>query len=54
MCVPASPRLASPANQGYASGEPKKRANPVFIVGMLGMLGLVGTTIRMAVGLLRG
>jgi hypothetical protein len=38
--------------QGYASGEPAKRANPLYIVGMVGMLGLVGTTIKVAVDLL--
>lgn len=39
--------------QGYASGDPAKRINPLHLAGMLSMLGLVGTTIKVAVDLLR-
>jgi hypothetical protein len=38
--------------QGYASGDPKKRGNPIYFGGMLGMLGLLGTTIKVAVDLI--
>jgi hypothetical protein len=39
--------------QGYSSGEPTKRINPLHIAGMLGMLGLVGTTIKVAADLIQ-
>jgi hypothetical protein len=38
--------------QGYSSGDPAKRANPLHLAGMLAVLGLVGTTIKVAVDLL--
>lgn len=38
--------------QGYACGDPKKRGNPIYFAGMLGMLGLLGTTIKVAVDLI--
>jgi hypothetical protein len=46
--VPANARTA----QGYCTGDPKKRANPVYAAGMIGMLGLLGTTIKMSYELL--
>lgn len=38
--------------QGYSSGDPAKRANPLYMVGLIGMLGLAGTTIKVAIDLL--
>jgi glutathione S-transferase len=38
--------------EGYACGDPKKRGNPIYFAGMLGMLGLLGTTIKVAVDLI--
>lgn len=40
-------------HQGYASGDPAKRIHPLHIAGLFSMLGLVGTTIKVAVDLLR-
>jgi len=39
--------------QGYASGDPAKRVNPAHLFGMVSMLGLVVTTIKVAVDLIR-
>lgn len=38
--------------EGYSSGDPAKRANPLHLAGMLAVLGLVGTTIKVAVDLI--
>jgi hypothetical protein len=41
------------ALQGYSSGDPKKRINYVTGLGYLGILGLLGTTIKFACDLLQ-
>ena len=50
--VIAATQLHAPAVQGYSSGEPSKRVNPLHMAGMFAMLGLVGTTIKVAVDLI--
>jgi hypothetical protein len=39
--------------QGYASGDPERRGNPLFLIADVGMFGLVGTAIKVAVDLIR-
>lgn len=47
------PHLLQTLPQGYSSGDPQKRVNPLHLAGMLATMGLVGTTIKVAVDLLR-
>ncbi len=39
--------------QGYASGDPAKRGNPLFLAAEVGLFGLAATTIKVAVDLVR-
>jgi hypothetical protein len=36
--------------QGYSSGSPSKRVNPGTLVGYVGLFGLLGTAIKIAIG----
>lgn len=39
--------------QGYASGDPSKRGNLVYLAAEVGMFGLVGAAVKVGVDLLR-
>lgn len=40
--------------QGYSTGDPEKRINPLVALNYVGLLGLMGTAIKIAVDMMGG